>query len=186
MSKDSKFQDGNDVKEEKAWAGFQAAIALWIYQGQLNWNRFNVMLVANSLIIAIIGSVFSSQRPLPYLAIALALGGIGLCVAWVLLTARGFDYHRYWGLCAWELEEQHLSDVVTIVSRLDSFRNGGEVAFQIRQGETKNDEKTTKKYRLGKLSKVSQRLITYSVIVAFAIAYLVVVVYDILVLLAIL
>ena len=175
MSENSKPTEGTNVtKEEKAWAGYQVAVDLWTYQGQLNWNRFNVMLVVNSLIIAIISSVFSSQRPSPYLVNALALGGIGLCVAWVLLTARGFDYHRYWGLCAWELEEQHLSDVVNIVSRLDSYRIGEEIDFQGRQRETGTGVRETKKHRLGRFSKVSQEPIAYLVIMAFAIAYLLV------------
>ena len=43
---------------ENAQIGYQVAVSLWTYQGSLNWNRFNVMLTANTHISPIEESYF--------------------------------------------------------------------------------------------------------------------------------
>jgi hypothetical protein len=93
-------------------------------------------------------------------------------LGWVLLTARGFDHHKYWQLSAWELEKRYLRDTVPIVSNLQPLSKGGRVQFE-EVGET---------LALGPLSKKSQRWVAYRVIVVFAIVFMISIVYDILVL----
>ena len=90
---------------EEILLSYRTAIDFWIYQGQLNWNRFNVMLVANSILIAVIGSLVASEKPIPVLTMLLAVLDLCLSAAWAVLTLRGFDYHKYWGFWAWELEQ---------------------------------------------------------------------------------
>jgi hypothetical protein len=101
---------------ENARVGYRVAVDLWTYQGNLNWNRFNVMLAANSIILSVIGVVLSSQSFLPVFEVLFPAIGIVLCIVWAFLMVRGFDYHKYWSSQARELEEEYLSDVVKIVS----------------------------------------------------------------------
>jgi hypothetical protein len=104
------------VETENAQVGYQVAVGIWTFQGQMNWNRFNVILVANSVIIAVISAKRSGADPLPPLIVSLAILGIILCIAWVLITARGFAYLTYWFRCATELE-RHLGDGIRTTSR---------------------------------------------------------------------
>ena len=46
---------GDDSEPEDLRLGYQSAIALWTYEGNLVWSKFNAMLVANSVVAAIIG-----------------------------------------------------------------------------------------------------------------------------------
>jgi hypothetical protein len=165
------------AEKENARVGYQVAMNLWTFQGQINWNRFNVMLVANSVIVAVIGSMLSGGNPLPSLIISLAVLGFVLCIVWVLLTARGFGYLSYWFLCAVELEKQ-LGGDVKIFSRFPSLRAGREVAFN---GDRKgNDDGKVMTYRLGTWSRVSQKAGAYFIIAVFAISYIAFAVFGIL------
>jgi len=93
------------VAVENARVSYQVAVTLWTYQGSLNWNRFNVMLTANSIIVAGIGIILPNARSLPVFAVALPIMGLFLCLAWSCLMARGYAYHKYWNSRAVEIEE---------------------------------------------------------------------------------
>jgi hypothetical protein len=114
---------------ETARVGYEVAVNLWTYQGSLIWNRFNIMLTANSVIISVIGILLSSDADLTVFAVLLPIVGLVLCLVWTLLAARGFVYHEYWSSRACELEEKHLSDVVKTVSEAKSSRDDGQVKF---------------------------------------------------------
>ena len=45
----------NQSLTENARAGYQAAIDLWTFSSAQGWERFNIMLTANSILIAAIG-----------------------------------------------------------------------------------------------------------------------------------
>jgi hypothetical protein len=176
MNKPNEF-----VKKEDARVGYEVAASFWTYQGQLNWHRYNVMLVSNSVMLAVIGATLSSQRLLPYLTLALAIVGLILCFVWVLLTARGFDHHKFWGLCAWELE-RHLGDEVKTVSKLQVFAKGDNVSFKVHSEETDKedtDKDEVRNHRFGRLSNVlSQKPLAFIVVAAFAVSYVVMVVFS--------
>jgi len=53
MSNDTQVTD-SDQATENAKVGYQVAIELWIYEGELVWSKFNVMLVANSIVLALV------------------------------------------------------------------------------------------------------------------------------------
>ena len=93
------------VAIENARVSYQVTVALWTYQGSLNWNRFNVMLTANSIIVAGIGIILPNARNLSVFAVALPLMGLFLCLAWASMMARGYAYREYWSSRAVEIEE---------------------------------------------------------------------------------
>lgn len=163
---------------ENAREGYQAAIALWTYQGTLNWSRFNVMLTANSIIIAVIGIAFSSGHPLPGLSFVgiywavFPMLGLALCVAWLSLVVRGEKWHQYWGKSACELEEKYLNDAVKMVARA-RLLSGGEPISLVIGGEHTS-------MRMGYFSRMaqSQKWVPYLVIGVFAVAYSVIWVFS--------
>src|SRR2546421_1733593 len=123
MSNQEQNEDGQHANEadmirrENARTGYQVAINLWSCECQANWSRSNVMLVANSILIAVLSLALINQRPLPLLVLYLSLLGLVLCATWFLLTKRGFNYLTYWVMSARELEELYLADPVKTLSR---------------------------------------------------------------------
>jgi hypothetical protein len=95
------------------------------------WSRYNAMLVANSVILAAIGLTGDATERSFALDVGLPLVGILLCLLWVSLVARGFDYFAYWILSARELEERYMAAEVVTVSRGGPFSSGKPVSFVI-------------------------------------------------------
>ncbi len=143
------------ANDENARIGYQAAVSLWTNEAQLIWARFNAMLVANSIVMAVIGVALTSEHPKPTLALVTAVAGFVLCVMWVPLTFRGFDYHKYWILSARQLEAR-LRPPVETVSRGRKFARGDVVDF----GDGK--------HRLSCLGRLSIKLVSCASIVVFA------------------
>ncbi len=118
----------NDDKID-ARVGYENAINLWVYQGEQIWARFNVMLVANSIMIFAITNTNNPSLPLPHLTKVLAGVGLAICIAWYFLMRRANKYQTYYIYSAIELERR-LSKVST-VSRGKDFAKGKEVNFEI-------------------------------------------------------
>ena len=68
---------------EIALMGYQTAIDLWISQGDQSWARFNVMLVVNTIILAVIGLNPAQNSPLPF-ALLLPIAGLLICIIWFI------------------------------------------------------------------------------------------------------
>ena len=145
--------------------GYSTAIALWAYEGNTIWAKFTAMVYANTILLATLGLVITSNRSaqLVVLRIALAALGLGLCIAWVLLTVRSFDFYKYWILSARELEERLVGPVPT-VSRGAGFADGREITFRTREPQLHQLR------RLSRLAKVET--VTYCIISVFAVVYL--------------
>ena len=150
---------------ENARIGYQVTVNLLTYEGQLIWTRFNAMLVANSIVIAVIGYLItnnSSSIILKYLPIP----GIILCILWFLVNVRGFDYYKYWILSAREIEEQFLQNSIKTLSRGGELADCEEINFRI-NGKIKC-------HRISKLGKVFKvKTISSFVIIVFIILYVI-------------
>ena len=73
---------------------YQAAVAAYTYEGTQIWSRFNAMLVAHSILLAINGQLLLDPANRYYvLAIALAAVGFLMSLLWLVITMRGFAYH---------------------------------------------------------------------------------------------
>ncbi len=127
----SSVVDVDAVRRENALIGYQMAISLWTYQGEGGWTTFNVMLVANSIVIAVIGFAITSERPLLVFTLVLPIVGLLLCGIWFVLMRRQTEYSDYYILCAREIEQKYLSDPVKTVSRGGLFGEGGTVTIEI-------------------------------------------------------
>lgn len=109
---------------QKALVGYETAVHLWTYQGEQWWARFNIMLLANSMVVAAVTVVLTSSPSdtvwtllLRVLSVALPLGGVALALFWLALISRENVYADYYVWSARELEEQHLHDTVKTVWR---------------------------------------------------------------------
>ena len=153
-----------DSKREDARAAYAAAVSLWTYEGDTIWARFNAMLVANSVILALIGLLYGVADIPPLFKKSLPIAGLVLCGVWLIITKRAFDYYTYWILSARELEEEHLSPVAKTISRGGAFAAGEKVSLRV-GGKTVT-------YRMSWLGRsVRIAWCTYLVVVGFGSLY---------------
>jgi len=145
--------------EEKAKLGYQMAIEMITYEGQLIWRSFASMVTANSLIIALAGfglKVFpgmAGQKLVPCF-------GIAICVCWFLVISRQYGTYGYWFAWARALESEYLSPVVRTISVGAEFARGSAVTVGTRK---------LRQNLLGRLFKV--QWLTYVVILTFLLLY---------------
>lgn len=75
-----------DNNQENARVGYQVAVNLWGTIVETSWSRFNAMVVANSIIIGILGLILSNEKINLYVfVIVVSLIGFILCVLWYFL-----------------------------------------------------------------------------------------------------
>ena len=122
-------KDVTDAELAATRLGYDKALALWMYEGQLTWTRFTAMLTANIININVIAFMRSTGGIYVYV---LGTVGILLCLAWFLLMQRAFCYCKYWIYCAREYEGR-LTGVMSVTRGAD-YAAGKEVVFEF-QGE---------------------------------------------------
>jgi len=164
-------ESNNQDNKKNAQIGYQVATTLWTYEGQLVWSKFNAMLVANSIILAVIGLAISSQDKLLIFLMGMSIAGLIFCVLWFLIIKRGFDNYIYWILSVRELEEQHLTDIIKTVSRGGNFADGKKIQLTI-NGKNKDYQMSW----LGRLIRVEWA--SYLVITVFAVMYFLILIYS--------
>lgn len=165
MTTNNRSVQDDDVRRENARIGYQAAINLWMYEGATSWARLNVMVVANSIIIGAISLLLINQHPLAILIVSLTILGLVLCITWLSLIMRSFDYHDYWVLSARELEELYLADSIQTVSRGGSFASGNTVQIKIGNNH--------RNLKMNVLSRIKVRWISYIIISTFIGVYII-------------
>ncbi len=83
--------------------GYQVAVNLFMYESNQVWSRFNIMVLANSILFGGIILILTSESlSLPergllrFLVWALSVGGLLLCGLWLWITIRGTaNFDRY-------------------------------------------------------------------------------------------
>ena len=76
------------TEDDKVKAGYQAAVALISYEGQLIWRAFSGMLAANSVFIGVAAAVLKLFPNQLLAAKVLAILGLLICGAWFFVQAR--------------------------------------------------------------------------------------------------
>ena len=94
--------------------GYQVAVSLWIAESSQIWTRVNVMLAANSILIAAIVVLLTAAPGLSLLAMLLSAAGLIVCVVWFIVIKRDFEYLSYLIMSAREIEERYLAPVETV------------------------------------------------------------------------
>jgi len=87
---------------------YEACVSMRIAESQIQWERYNAMLVVNTIFIGLIGFTFSSDFNFPILVKqVLSPLGIVLCLLWFQMTKRGFMWTKFWTDLARTIEEEH-------------------------------------------------------------------------------
>lgn len=164
---------------ENAQIGYDVAMATCQWEGELIWSKFNAMLVANSVVLAILGLTitYTGTRQLNLVTVVISIAGIVLSLLWGLLTRRGFYNYKYWIRCARELEG-HLLPVES-VHRGATYAKGDKVTFKIRD---KDGKVIDDHFQLGSvIQHFNVETSSYLIISLFAVMYILALIYGLLV-----
>jgi len=103
------------VEKEDVRIGYQAAISLATFEGNIVWQRYGSMLLIHTIILSAVGVASNaSQSARGVIWAGLSLVGLVLCVPWWIVNDVGFRYFFAWMFYARELEERHLTQVRTV------------------------------------------------------------------------
>jgi len=113
--------------DEKGKVGYQAAISLVSYEGQIIWRSFGTMLAANAAVVTISGAILQLFSELRSAVVVIGFLGLVVCGAWWLVLLRQFSYYRYWFSWARQIEARFLKPEVQITSLGRTYGQGGSV-----------------------------------------------------------
>jgi len=109
--------------EEKAILGYQSALQMITYEGQLIWRCFTATAMANAvvLVLGVAGAKLfpdlAGRNLIPCL-------GIATCLCWLMAITRQYSSYAYWFAWARKLEAEHLGPVVQMMSKGADFARG--------------------------------------------------------------
>jgi hypothetical protein len=118
----------NDYK-----AGYDNAVKMISYEGQLIWSVFRSMVSVNAFITAFNLAFIKFFDHLTWLILLPSICGLFLCICWILLTNRMFSYYKYWFLAAREFEKNLFDPKLQFLNIGQAYSNGNEVNL----GETR-------------------------------------------------
>ena len=127
-------------KDDILALGYQSAISLWIFEGEVLWTRFSAMLMTHTVILGVIGLLFNDQRELTSNApifLVLSLVGFILSLFWFEMTSRGFSMMKYHTLAAREIEDKINSIDLEILKKGYHFSKNESVKFKITEDTLK-------------------------------------------------
>jgi len=145
------------LEQDDIRVAYQGAIDMATHEGDAVWARFNVVLVANSIILLALTA--STQTPPQYFDVVLPVAGITLCATWLVLMKRGFTYEIYYVIAARMLEQKLANGSIQTLTNGKSMSEGEVVKLN---GE---------KLQMSPLAKLSARFTVYVVIGVFIAAY---------------
>ena len=127
----------SNSEQKNIRTGYQVAVDLYAHVGDEVWARYNAMLVAHAIFIAIIvNSTIKNNINAPIITIPLSIVGAVICFFWLLTTKRCVNYQDYFLNSARELEENYLSDSIKTVSRGAKFAEGKKVHIKLKKSKT--------------------------------------------------
>ena len=109
---------------DKVTTGYHTAIQMLMANWTASWSTFSSMLTANIFIAALSGVVIGFYPERMVIKTALGVVGLGVCLCWLLVTMRHFDYSKYWFAWARHYEREYLSPEVRLISEGQKFSKG--------------------------------------------------------------
>jgi len=108
-------ESNNNDDIVKAQLGYQVATNMVGILGQEIYSRFNAMLTANSIIVAIIGLIITNKNKLSIsLEILFPILGLILCFLWFVFIYNGIYRHRQYRKEAARIEEKYFKKSIRL------------------------------------------------------------------------
>jgi len=151
---------------------YESAIQFALHEGNILWARFSVVTLANSIVIFSFAQTLTNTRlSSAILAVILPIGGIVLCLLWIPLTERSFEYEQFYIFAARELEEKHFAPPGTeqFLTKGGRFSKGDEIRFHLM---VDSETKLKMPWSAGLQGRIATRLIIIGFFVFYIIAFL--------------
>lgn len=98
----------DDDGKENSRVKYLTAVNLRISEGEIQWSRYNAILIVNTIFITLLGLVYSVNFKLPHfkkeLQLIAPILGLVLCYLWHRVSKRGFKWIEFWMSKARKLE----------------------------------------------------------------------------------
>jgi len=116
--------DDARTTREDVRVAYKTAVDLWITSTNQTWARFNVLLLANSILVAIGQFVVANKLAVSELwFLVFPISGFFLCCLWGAVLSRGLQYETCYRKAVQEIEQTHLSPTMAIVSKCEQARS---------------------------------------------------------------
>lgn len=118
---------------ENARVKYTSVLSIKNSEGEIQWNRYNAILVANTIFVSLFSFAANSDGSAPILKIVvwvIPIFGIVLCFLWYIVTKRGFLWSTFWIKKANEIESQ-------IKGKINPIQEGKELRDMIGPEATK-------------------------------------------------
>lgn len=132
MKRLKKLTDPEDLANARL--KYQSAINLKTSEGEIQWARYNCMLVVNGAFTGLIFLTYSNSSVPVFLTILLSfvpILGLLLCYLWYNMTQRGFMWTNFWITEANRIEDQ-------IDGEINPVQEGNDFRSNLAIGVTKN------------------------------------------------
>lgn len=132
MKRLKKLTDPEDLANARL--KYQAVISLKTSEGEIQWARYNCMLVVNGVFTGLIFLTYNNGSIPIFLKILLSfvpIFGLLLCHLWHGMTKRGFMWTNFWISEANRIEDQ-------IGGEINPIQEGNDFRSNIEIGVTKN------------------------------------------------
>ena len=140
--------------------GYRAALQMVSHESKVAWDSFRALLAANTVLVGLIGAILKLYPNFSALKLALEIAGLVICIAWALITARSFDYYKYWFAWARKYEKDALASEKNMIQCGKSFS----------EGESVNEVTPTQRLRwASRLFRIEW--LAYVVILGFVVIY---------------
>lgn len=128
------------MKQERLLAGFQAAVDLKIYEGELVWSRFSTILTTQTILFAAIGFFIQNgsgiNKDNVFSFLFLSIVGLLISFFWFEMTSRGFTFNSFWAKCAREMEAKISQKDFEMFKKGKEFSENKTVEFDYGKGVT--------------------------------------------------
>jgi len=114
-------------QDDKVRLGYQSAMGLIAYEGQIIWRAFTALIAANTGLAVIAGAGIKVFPNFLFATRILSVAGIIVCLAWILTLRRQFRYYKYWYAWVRHFEVKFLSPEVKMSTVGKAYGEGGSI-----------------------------------------------------------
>lgn len=161
---DKKKYKVDTIGNEERLTSYQTIVSLYLHEGDLLWQRFNMFLVAHSIFLSAIGLFLTLDKHIAIVDIFLPIIGVILCFFWLIITWRGYSSREHWTLHAEEIEKAMGNEINVFTKRKHRIM-GKSIKYDL--GKVKIEKKIG--FLFSKIFPIHK--ISYYVIIIFLLVY---------------
>jgi hypothetical protein len=112
-----------DTMNSAATTGYDTAIKLIDDSARTIWSTYTAFMLTNTLLVSLL-TLLKALQFMPFIAILIGGFGAVVCLLWLSVTMRNFDYYRYYFAWARKFEEDAFGESVKMVRGGEKFAGG--------------------------------------------------------------